>query len=303
MDADNNQVPHSQLTKSSGTLIRRVFKVGAAAVAAFLVLGGMSRDTSQAQTKPQQAKTKTEMAGNLSKDAVEAGKADTTAPAIVPKPTWKALNFEFVSGTGIYKALDKTSNIEADEARVIGTDRFDGNERDTRVWSPTEGWLHFVTNPKWKGVLMLIERHDPEKKQVILFSDVIGSKNGSRIFSPLVEFKDSCGGWMAATEGGVVGRLGGEKFSIDLTTTFGVEKMSNPTFETHSKADGTKRVVLRSSNSTGEFFVDYNSSGEAVFMDATHGVNGVSTEIPLWRERADSTVPVRIDSTVRVPIH
>ena len=279
-------------TESSGSLIRDVITYGAAAVAAFLVLVGISRDTGQAQTKPQQAKTKTELtAANLGKDGESTSK---TTVATKAKVNEKPLEYVFPTGTKAILIGSYGGVVEVDSLHLLGVSSFSGKEKDTSVKTDIDGWVHIITHPTWPGLIFATE---PRNGSNDIGVYVKRTKDGS---TPDVTGSSNFGNVIAVpTNKGVIIRIVDETARIkvgyvNVTKELGVESFQNPKTQIYiDQQTGEMKILCTASN----------SSRKADINLGTGEVNSVPPETPLWRERADSTHPARIDSTVRVPIH
>jgi hypothetical protein len=281
MVAVNNQVPLSQLDKSRGTLIRRVFAVGAATVAAFLVLVGISRGTSQAQTRSQ-AKNETEMPGNLPKDV--AAKDERKGGRI------DSAFYNTRLDNGVLQVGAKGSVDISEESKfVVGGD---GRVSESDVVTKRQAHLEGVGDGVYlifkKGIVAVFEKNGKPSKGFI-------RTDGDELFTYEATICVSEDGSIVVTSPTntlIMGLEGGAdiKYKISLIHPE-IFASANPEF-----------VYIRDKTIEGQLVKVSVKTGKYELVD-DGPPNNVPAETPLWRERADTIVPVRIDSTVPVPYH
>jgi len=194
------------------------------------------------------------------------------------KPYW---NFKYEPGTRTCipsSGSGEVNIIGMNVFSILGADEFDGNETERTIKSVTGGWLHIVTNPKWTGILILEERliQRDGKTIVILDETGTGKIGGPKIIYPIIEYSDGVGGWLAATEMGMIGTVGGELWDLFLTKKFGVDRIENPKFTEVPTADGGKTVTFSAKNSTGRFTIYYGGDKKPYSTEINDGIQIVS---------------------------
>jgi hypothetical protein len=279
-----------QPVRSSGSLIRDVITVVATVVTTFLVLVGISRDTGQAQTKPQQVKDKTEMAGNLPKGAADEKKAEAKKETLPARVVTAAGSNVIVVGAGWTSVNLSELNIK----------NFDGTEKTIPINTPEDGWVHYILNKSWSGIIRLIESPviDPKTGEKKIITEILTTDNGSKIYYPYKYVSDKNGGILIVTGEGLVGWLQKQGIYQELVSQLGIKKMEDVEVS-ELVISGNKKYILTCSN-TSKTVEIYTKDGEIASFKV---VNSVPPETLLWRERADSSRPVRADSAVRVPVH
>jgi hypothetical protein len=71
----------------------------------------------------------------------------------------------FVTGDSI---LICGTYVKKIDLRELGVSFFDGNEIDKPVYTPGEGWVHYIMNPNWNGIIILTEKSNLALRLMIL---------------------------------------------------------------------------------------------------------------------------------------
>lgn len=162
------------------------------------------------------------------------------------------------------KPMDKVSfiygqnllEIGPDKLRLdlsaLGTNFFDENTSDFPIFSPDEGWAHYILNPSWHGVLVVWERDTGctpggEARYMIIHA------GDESLLSLSSVIQDPSGVFAVATQKGALIRAGkGNGFYVPISTSLGLEELSD-TRLTISETDpelNQKVVEVRFSNAS-----------------------------------------------------
>jgi hypothetical protein len=302
----------SKPTSDRGGLIERLFRFGAGAAAvvtAFLVLVGISRDTGQAQTKGQKAKDKTEAkAENLQTGADEKKSDEKGVTSTTTEIRSTPMRVVLATGSNGIAFIEAGKGGSVDLTK-LGVKNFDGNELDVPVKVNGVGWMHYVLNKNWTGILIIVEPKDGASKAV---GYPVETNDGSKTINPTSGKFDTDGLFAVPTQKGLILVTLDAEGYIPLEKEFGVSALENPTLkiEVDGKT-GKKYVVISVSNSTEKRKVDVTTGAvekvikkrqintETGAVEKTF--NSVPPETLLWRERADSSCPHPLRDVFVVP--
>jgi hypothetical protein len=84
----------------------------------------------------------------------------------------------------------------------LGVAAFDNKTIDRPVYTPEEGWVHYIMNPGWQGVLVVWEIQGEINKFSKLRSTLFSTNDGSPVV-PLTAVDDESGAFAVASERGV----------------------------------------------------------------------------------------------------
>jgi hypothetical protein len=100
-------------------------------------------------------------------------------PDTKPEP----MQTNFLKGTGVLQIGDLVGSIDSKNLAKLGVTGFDGNEKDYVVYSLYEGNLHYILNPNWTGVYVIIEKgiQNKENGKGSVQEMVINTIDGSKI--------------------------------------------------------------------------------------------------------------------------
>jgi hypothetical protein len=104
-----------------------------------------------------------------------------TNPDTKPEP----MPIIFIKGSGVYQLGNMIANISNTSLEKLGVRGFDGNETDFTVYSTSEGNVHYILNPNWKGVCVFFEkgiRYETDGKATIQ-GKIIETDDGSKIIT------------------------------------------------------------------------------------------------------------------------
>jgi hypothetical protein len=89
----------------------------------------------------------------------------------------------FIKRTGAYQLGNGIGGISNKNLKDLGVSCFDGNEKDYVVYSLVEGNVHYILNPNWTGVYVILEygSHLGVDDKILTEDMVIGTTDGSKI--------------------------------------------------------------------------------------------------------------------------
>lgn len=166
------------------------------------------------------------------------GTDPTTGPDFGPNP------LRFTENSNILLLGTKLTRTDLSE---LGINHFNGKEIDTTANVNGVGWIHYVMNPDWAGILVLIEPKFGDSTGTYV---PIGSNDGSK---PILSASKFANGIFAVpTDKGVIisCQLGNGYFP--LVTEFGVNRLENPKIDITTDASSGKMYVVVSVSNTGK---------------------------------------------------
>jgi len=135
---------------------------------------------------------------------------------------------------------------------VLGTNVFDENTSDFPIFSPDEGWVHYILNPSWHGVLVVWEREEGSTSVTEARYMFIHAGDESLVL-PSTVIHDDAGVFVVATQNGVMIRTGkGNGYYVPLSTALGLEEIKDTrlTILDHDPELKQKAVEARFSNAS-----------------------------------------------------
>jgi hypothetical protein len=130
----------------------------------------------------------------------EGGKDPKKAePTDLKTATNAPMMMKIIPGT-IGFVLGSAARVLTNESlNALGITTFDGKEIVNAVYTPGEGYIHYILNPNWKGVLKIWEHKVIEgQSEVKGKQQVIQTTDGSLVIpSTFVSDKDGCTAWLS----------------------------------------------------------------------------------------------------------
>jgi hypothetical protein len=148
----------------------------------------------------------------------------------------------------------------------LGVEKFDGTEISVPIYSDKYGWLHYILNKNWTGVLVVKE---PATTDTSMNAAAIYSEDGSKTIDPNANRTDTGGVFVVPTDKGIILRNGDIQGYVELATQFKVEKLENPSVEiTFDKKTGKKIAIVSISNSSEKVAVTLDTGTPYKLMAA-----------------------------------
>lgn len=110
---------------------------------------------------------------------------------------------------------------------ALGADAFDQNTVDMPVSTPQEGWVHYIMNPSWHGLLILWEADmENETKGQARYMYIHAGDEGNLVTSTAIY--DVEGVFAIATEKGVMLRApGGNGYYFPVSEALGLNRLES----------------------------------------------------------------------------